>query len=244
MDVATFTSWKSGVSPQQMREIDRAAEVDYGISPIQLMEVAGLATARVARSLIGSPLTGRRVSILAGPGNNGGDGLVAARRLAGWGASVTAQTSYELEAARGLSEAQLAAARGAGVEVTAWTGEAVQSDLLIDALLGFGASGAPRGVVETMIAALNAGPAPVLALDVPSGIDAATGDAPGACVKATATVTLALPKSGLLAAGAKAYVGRLWLADIGVPPPLLVHLGVDARGLFDASDLIEISPAT
>jgi NAD(P)H-hydrate epimerase len=244
MDVATFTSWKSGVSPQQMREIDRAAEEDYGISPIQLMEVAGLATARVARILVGSPLTGRRVCIVAGPGNNGGDGLVAARRLAGWGAGVTVQTSYAINEARGLSRAQLTAAQNAGVDVTEWAGEAVQAELWIDALLGFGASGAPRGAVEAMIAALNSFDAPVLALDVPSGIDAATGQAPGTCVQATATVTLALPKTGLLAAAAREHVGRLWLADIGVPIPLLQRLGVEVSGLFDAADMVEIDPTS
>jgi hydroxyethylthiazole kinase-like uncharacterized protein yjeF len=244
IDVATFTSWKSGVSPQQMREIDRAAAEDYSISPMQLMEVAGLATARVARHLVGLPLTGRRVCILAGPGNNGGDGLVAARRLAGWGARVTVQTSYSVDAARGLSQAQLLAARSAGVEITAWSGGMAEGDLMIDALLGFGATGAPRASVEAIIIALNKGNKPVLALDVPSGIDAATGVAPGACVTATATVTLALPKTGLLAASARRFVGRLWLADIGVPSPLLGRLGVDVTGLFDAADIIEFDPAT
>ena len=223
-----------------MREIDRAAAEDYSISPIQLMEVAGLATARVARRLVGSPLTGRRVCILAGPGNNGGDGLVAARRLAGWGARVTAQTSYSVDAARGLSQVQLLAARSAGVDVRAWSGSLADGDLMIDALLGFGATGAPRAAVEAIIIAVNASEKPVLALDVPSGIDAASGEAPGVCVTATATVTLALPKTGLLAASAKKFVGRLWLADIGVPSPLLGRLGVDATGLFDAADIIEL----
>jgi hydroxyethylthiazole kinase-like uncharacterized protein yjeF len=244
IDVATFTSWKSGVSPQQMREIDRAAAEDYSISPIQLMEVAGLATARVARRLVGSPLTGRRVCILAGPGNNGGDGLVAARRLAGWGARVMVRTSYAVDAARDLSQVQLFAARRAGVDVTAWSGEAADGDLMIDALLGFGATGAPRAAVEAMITAANTSGVPVLALDVPSGIDAASGEAPGACVTATATVTLALPKTGLLSASARKFVGRLWLADIGVPARLLGRLGVDITGLFDAGDIVEIDPAT
>jgi NAD(P)H-hydrate epimerase len=244
MDVVNFTSWKSGVSPQQMREIDLAAEHEYGISPIQLMEVAGLATARVARSLVGPPLTGRRVCIVAGPGNNGGDGLVAARRLAGWGGRVTAVTAYVVDAARGLSGPQLTAARLAGVEVAPWAGEIPDADLVIDALLGFGATGAPRGAVETMIAAVNGSGATVLALDVPSGLDAATGEAAAACVRADGTVTLALPKTGLLATTARKYVGRLWLADIGVPPPLLDRLGVDTSGLFDANDIVEIDPAT
>ncbi|HXO66931.1 MAG TPA: NAD(P)H-hydrate epimerase [Candidatus Dormibacteraeota bacterium] len=242
--MATLTSWKSGVSPRQMREIDRAAEKDYGISPHLLMEVAGLATARVARSLIGSPLTGRRVCILAGPGNNGGDGLVAARRLAGWDATLTVITSYAGDAARGLSQSQLELARRAGAEIGEWRGEIPRDELIIDALLGFGATGAPRGAIQEMIVAVNQANVPVLALDVPSGIDAASGAAAGDCIIAGATVTLALVKTGLLAPTARSFVGNLFLADIGIPPALLREVGVDARGLFASNDILELDPAT
>jgi NAD(P)H-hydrate epimerase len=244
MDVATLTSWKSGVSPEQMRQIDRAAEKDYGISPLLLMEVAGLATARVARSLIGSPLTGRRVCILAGPGNNGGDGLVAARRLAGWGTTTTVITSYPIDASRGLSRSQVKVATSVGIEIEQWQGEIPSDDLIIDALLGFGATGAPRGPLQAMIVAANRAGAPVLALDLPSGIDAATGAAAGDCILAHATVTLALAKTGLLAPAARPLVGNLFLADIGVPPALLREVGVDAAGLFAAHDILELDPAT
>jgi NAD(P)H-hydrate epimerase len=244
MDVATFTSWKSGVSPQQMREIDRAAEETYGINPVLLMEVAGLATARVARSLIGSPLSGRRVCILAGPGNNGGDGLAAARRLAGWNAAATVVTSYATTAARGLSRNQLEVAGRAGVEIAEWRGEIPPTDLVIDALLGFGATGAPRAPVQTMIVAANQAEVPVLALDVPSGIDAETGAAPGDCILAGATLTLALAKTGLLKPSARPFVGSLFLADIGVPLALLRGMGIDSEGLFAINDILELDPAT
>ena len=228
-----------------MREIDRAAENDYGISPLQLMEVAGLATARVARNLIGSPLTGRRVCILAGPGNNGADGLVAGRRLVGWGAWVTAVTSYRRDDARGISATQLRSAAAAGVEVVEWAGELPGAELLIDALLGFGATGAPRGAVAEIIAAVSRSGVPVLALDVPSGLDSTSGAVAGACIAATATVTLALPKSGLTARAAAPLVGRLYLADIGVPPALLAKQGISADGLFADGDLVEIgAPAS
>ncbi len=224
-----------------MREIDRAAAADYGISPLQLMEVAGLATTRVARKLIGAPLTGRRVSILAGPGNNGADGLVAGRRLAGWMAEVTVLTSYRLEEARGLSATQLRAATAAGVRVRRWGGKIPGAELLIDALLGFGAGGAPRGTVAEMIDAAGETGTPVLALDTPSGLDAYTGSVPGACIIAAGTVTLALPKSGLLVPSARHHVGRLYLADIGIPVPLLADKGVDTGGLFEEGDLVEMA---
>jgi NAD(P)H-hydrate epimerase len=242
MLVANLTSWKSGISPQQMREIDRAAEEDYGISPVQLMEVAGLATARVARRLIGSPLTGLRVSILTGPGNNGGDGLVAARRLAGWGARVTALTSYAPAEARGLSEAQARSAVAAGVVVQQWQRRLDSADLIIDALLGFGAHGPPRGAIAEMISASGGEKTAVLALDLPSGLDADSGDAAAECVLASATITLALPKKGLLAPAARKYVGRLFLADIGVPPALLSGHDIDVAGLFELDDIVELEP--
>lgn len=248
MVVSTLTSWKSGVTPQQMREIDRAAADDYGISPSMLMEVAGLATARVARSLVGSPLTGRRVCILAGPGNNGGDGLVAARRLAGWSVAVSVMTSYPTAEARGMSADQLRVATRVGVQVNEWnaqSGDALHAcDLVVDALLGFGAAGPPRGRVEEMILSANGAARPVLALDVPSGIDAETGATPGACIGAAATVTLALAKTGLLAPAAHANVGRLFLADIGVPGELLRSIGVDAAGMFVEDDIVELDPHT
>ena len=225
-----------------MREIDRAAEEDYGISPLQLMEVAGLATARVARRLIGSPLTGLRVSILTGPGNNGGDGLVAARRLAGWGARVTALTSYPPAEARGLSETQARSAVRAGVVVREWQRQLDTPDLIIDALLGFGAHGAPRGAIAEMISASSGGETAVLAVDLPSGLDADSGDAAIECVIASATITLALPKTGLLAPAAGKYVGRLFIADIGVPPALLAGHGIDIAGLFERDDIVELEP--
>src|SRR5947209_10259330 len=149
-----------------MREVDRLAEAEYGIAPLQLMEVAGLQTARVAREMVGPRLEGRAVCILTGKGNNGGDGLVAARRLAGWGPTVTVMTSYPLAAAAGLSLGQLLAARAAGVECREWVSDAPPGgcDLYVDALLGFGASGAPRGVVAEMVAFLADAPVPALAL--------------------------------------------------------------------------------
>ena len=119
MAVDNLTSWRLGVTPAQMREVDRRAEAEYGLGTMILMEVAGLGTARVARTVLRAPVGGRAVCILAGPGNNGGDGLCAARHLAGWGARVTVLTSYPGEDARGASAAQLEMARAAGVRVKA-----------------------------------------------------------------------------------------------------------------------------
>jgi NAD(P)H-hydrate epimerase len=241
--VDKLTSWELGLSPDQMREVDRLAEAEYGITPLQLMEVAGLQTARVAREMVGARLAGRAVCILTGKGNNGGDGLVAARRLAAWGARVTAITSYPPAEAQGLSLAQVRSADAAGVACGAWQGALPSPcDLYVDALLGFGASGAPRGAVAEMIASLATANGPVLAVDLPSGLDGATGEVAGACVKAGSTVTLGVPKVGMLAAAARELVGDLYVADIGIPPSLLRRVGVDPAGLFEEGDLVRLGP--
>ena len=233
-----MTSWRLGLTPDQMREVDRLAEADFGIAPIQLMEVAGLQTARVAREMLGPDLGSRAVCILAGKGNNGADGMVAARRLAGWGASVRVLTSFAVAEASGLGAVQATAANAAGVAVEPWSASTPAAELYIDALLGFGAAGAPRGVVAEMIEWLNAlKGARVLALDLPSGLDAATGDTPGGCARATTTITLAAPKCGMLQREGRQVVGDLFVADIGIPPALLRVVGVDPRGLFESSDL-------
>ena len=235
-----MTSWRVGLTPDRMREVDRLAEAEYGIAPIQLMEVAGLQTARVAREILGPDLADRAICIVAGKGNNGGDGLVAARRLRGWGARVRVTTSFALEHAQGLAAQSLRSLRLEQVEILPWAGHLPDADLYVDALLGFGANGAPHGGLAAIIEALGEA-GRVLALDVPSGLDARSGEVAGACVRAEATVTLALPKTGLLVPSAGAYVGKLHLADIGVPPGLLKRLGVDTSGLFADGDIVVVN---
>lgn len=233
--------WRLGVTPAEMRQVDELAEKEYGLAPPLLMEVAGLATARVARMIIDGATRGSAVTVLAGPGNNGSDGMVAARRLAGWGAQVTVLTSYDPAEARGLAVAQLRALSAAGLKVEAWSPAAeLGADLLIDALLGFGAGGAPRGRIADIIEATAQSEAPILALDLPSGLEAETGEAAATCIRASATVTLALAKTGLLTGQARGCVGTLYLADIGIPRTLLRRLGIDTAGLYEEGDLVRM----
>ena len=236
---AELRDWRQGVTPDEMRQVDRLAEEAFGLAPATLMESAGLAAARVARSILGATVPGKVIRILTGPGNNGGDGLVAARRLAGWGADVTVLTSYRLADARGLSAGLIPPVTGAGVAVEEWRGQTLQADLVVDALLGFGAAGDPRGAIAAMIESCGSiPPARLLAIDIPSGLDAATGLPSSPCVRAGTTVTLALPKVGLLQAEARPYVGRILVADIGIPESLLRQLGIDSRGLFAGGDMV------
>ncbi|MFN2465545.1 MAG: NAD(P)H-hydrate epimerase [Candidatus Dormibacteria bacterium] len=235
-----LTSWEFGLTPDQMREVDRLAEAEYGIAPIQLMEVAGLQTARVARGFLKSNLRGQAVCILTGKGNNGGDGMVTARRLAAWGAAPLVLTSFPEAKAGGLTATQLRSARASGAHIEEWTGSLPAADLYIDALLGFGASGAPRGTTAQMITSLSDARSPVLSVDLPSGMDAADGSTPGDCVVADTTVTLGCLKTGMLRREAMPYVGTLLVADIGIPIDLMRRLGIDSVDLFAGGEIVSL----
>jgi NAD(P)H-hydrate epimerase len=113
--------------------------------------------------------------------------------------------------------------------------------LIIDALIGYGISGDPRQPVAGWIESANNSGKPILALDAPSGLDATTGIPGNPCIKAAATLTLALPKTGLLTRQAKNYVGELYLADISVPPELYLHLGIEVPNLFASDSILKVN---
>lgn len=181
--------------------------------PHTLMRRAGLATARLALALAPHAQT---VRIVVGPGNNGGDGLEAAVELTRRGKTVEV-----LRVGAGTSDGALDAlqrARAAGVNIDPAEPAALGAqDLAIDALLGIGASRAPEGALAAAIGALNALPCPVLAIDLPSGLDADTGAPLGeACVRAAHTLTLLTLKPGLFTAAGRDLAGTVWLDDLGV----------------------------
>ena len=211
------------ISTDQMREVDRAMMHDYGIALIQMMENAGRELAHLARSrfLQGDP-RGRKVVILAGTGGNGGGGLVCARRLHNWGADVSVSLSASRSRLKEVPLHQLAIVEHMKVPIreASSDGDLPAADLIIDAVLGYSLSGAPRGVPAVLIRAANDHGAPVLALDVPSGVDTTTAVVHDPAIRATATLTLALPKEGLRDDAARKRVGELYLADISVPPGL------------------------
>jgi len=188
-----------------------------GVPVEQLMENAGFAVARAARALLGG-CYGRRVVVVCGKGNNGGDGLVAARVLHRWGAHATAVLLWD--DLSGLPGEQRARFRGP-VRPAADLARALRdADLVIDAIFGVGLTRAPEGPAAAAIQAVNDSDAPILAVDVPSGIDADTGAIPGLAVEADATVTFGGQKPGLLFMPGAAYAGHVEVADIGLPPGL------------------------
>jgi NAD(P)H-hydrate epimerase len=228
------------VTPAQMAAIDRLMAERFGVQPIQLMEIAGRAVALFARDrFLQHDPAGKRVVVLCGTGGNGGDGLVAARHLHAWGAEVTVWLSRQPD---GLTGQHLASLERLAVE-THGPEESVAlggCDLAIDALLGFSAGGDPRGRVAELIDAVNRQPAPVLAVDLPSGLNAETGAIGQPCVRATATLTLAYPKTGLLADGAAEAIGELHAADIGVPAEAYKALGLTVEVLFSRAETVKI----
>ena len=233
------------LTTEQMIEVDRAMIEDYRIELVQMMENAGRNLAHLARTrfLDGDP-RGRRVVVLAGTGGNGGGALVCARRLHNWGADVQVLLSTPRSQFKAVSAHQLEIVSRMGVTVgDAGDASAVEPPrLVVDGVLGYSLKGAPREGARALIEWADASGSPVLSLDTPSGLDATTGRAFAPTVRATATMTLALPKQGLRAAGTEPYVGELYLADIGVPPALYAEpsLGLDVAPLFARNDIIRL----
>ncbi len=231
------------ISADQMREVDRLMIEVYGITLLQMMERAGAHLADLARTMLGGEVAEQRVFVAAGRGNNGGGGLVAARHLSNWGGRVTVAIERETSltgapAGHWRSLTHLPVDRKSGDDAV--QALQVRPDLVIDALIGYGLRGSPRGWTAEMIRTINEGNIPVLALDVPSGLDATTGVPAEPCMRARATMTLALPKTGLLAPNASALVGDLHLADIGVPPSLYRRLGLEVGPIFARQAVIRL----
>lgn len=207
----------------QMALVDRVMVEHFRIGMIQMMENAGRELARLARlRFLGGDARQKRVVALVGSGGNGGGALVAARHLHDWGACVDVILAQSARNMKPVPKRQLAIAQRMGVTIRrlCQTGGLEASDLLLDGLVGYSLRGEPSGGVADLIRWANGAGAPILALDVPSGIDATTGAVFDPAIRAAATLTLALPKTGLRAAGAAVHVGDLYLADIGVPPAL------------------------
>ena len=230
------------VTAEQMRSLDRMATENYGIPSILLMENAGRAVADAAKDMLGD-VEGKRVVVVCGPGNNGGDGFVAARHLRNAGADVRIAYFGERERAKGDALANIEIAEKMGLPIDssgslrrlrtslAW------AELVIDALLGTGIRGELKGDLGKVIGAINVSKigSSVLAVDMPSGVDADTGRTWGPgfesgriaeeAVAADRTVTFGRPKIGLATHPGAGYVGRLIVADIGIPNEALHDCG-------------------
>jgi NAD(P)H-hydrate epimerase len=246
--VVTLPDWLTPLpDAEQMRAIDRWAIEERGVSGLDLMERAGAGVARAVERLV--PDGG--VTVVCGKGNNGGDGLVAARLLRDAGRAVlvmcvsppdelSGDARTNLERLPGDPPLQLSGAawslkngsRGAAAEQDVLSGAAA----IVDALLGTGFAGEPRGAVAEAIEAINNAGRTVLSVDVPSGVDASTGVVAGPAVRASLTVTFHAAKAGLWINPGKAYVGELEVIDIGIPrgAPMQTTIGLIESSVLEA----------
>jgi NAD(P)H-hydrate epimerase len=229
----------SYLTAEEMADADRVCIEKYRISVVALMENAGWAVSRLARQMLGGTVQGKKLACMAGKGNNGGDGLVAARCLHNWGADVRVVLSEGRKELRDMPAAQLAVVDKLGVRVAGPEGSFEDAELLVDALLGYGAKGNPREPAATMIRRANASGIPILAVDIPSGLDATSGAVGDPCIQAKATVTFALPKTGFLERSARKVVGELYVADISMPEAIYRKYSQE-KAIFAKDTLVRV----
>ncbi|MBI4007666.1 MAG: NAD(P)H-hydrate epimerase, partial [Planctomycetes bacterium] len=223
---------------EEMRELDRRAIEDYGIPSIILMENAGRDVALEVLKMLKKPEEAK-VAILCGKGNNGGDGFVVGRHLYNNGVTVdvylTAKISTVLS--DGDAETNLKILLNMGFNVkeicTADVGaihelplqiipQLSKYSVIVDALFGTGLTGAVREPIKSLIEGVNTLNVPIVAVDIPSGLDCNTGEVLGAAIKATKTVTLCCPKVGFFHNAGPSCVGELVTVDIGIPRTLII----------------------
>lgn len=204
-------------TPSQVRAFDERT-IAGGTSVTELMERAAGHLARAVVALAGRSY-GLRVALLCGRGNNGGDGIAAGRRLLDLGAAPVVALVAGEEGLGPEGVAQLRRYRAAGGRLVPVDAALAHADLAVDCLLGTGAAGAPRPPFDAAVDALNHFPGPVIACDLPTGVDADTGQVPAQAVRADLTVTLGARKRGLALWPARGHVGRELLAEIGITVP-------------------------
>jgi ADP-dependent NAD(P)H-hydrate dehydratase / NAD(P)H-hydrate epimerase len=212
--VSGLPDWLEGLpDAERMRATDRWAIETHGIPGIELMERAGAGLAALAAEVAPDGT----VAIVCGKGNNGGDGYVAARLLREGGREVRVLATAPVDELSG--DARTNAERLPGAPAEAFSAAGLDgAEVAVDAILGTGFSGEPRGPAGEAIAALNEWDGAVVACDVPSGVDASTGEVAGAAVQAVATATFAASKPGLWINPGKGHAGAIRVVDIGIPP--------------------------
>jgi|SRR3989338_867936 len=215
------------VTRVEVRELDCRAIEEYGVPGVVLMENAGRAVAEEALKMLPTHDT-KRVAILCGKGNNGGDGFVATRHLHNHGVGVKVfllcKAGEVASSPDAYTHLKIVQKMGLPIKETPSQEEVKEIlpqlkgfDLLIDALLGTGLTGEVREPYKTLVQGINATGTPILSVDTPSGLDCDGGHVLGAAVKATRTVTFILPKVGFFKDQGPAHVGELVVADIGIP---------------------------
>lgn len=229
------------LSVEQMRQVDRLMVEDFGITIPQMMEIAGYSIAQLTRQLLNGDVKGKAIIAASGVGNNGGDALVAARYLTNWGANVFVSLT-NIDKLHEMPRKQLQTLKKMGVGYLQIGKESekywLNSDYIIDGIIGYNLKNNPRGDAAKLIKKINSSRKPVLSVDVPSGLDAQTGEAKDPCIKATATIALSLPKVGSVKPQAQKFVGKLFVSDMSVPKLLYSKIGIREQNIFSKSNIV------
>jgi hydroxyethylthiazole kinase-like uncharacterized protein yjeF len=226
------------VTGAQMAAVDRAMVEVCGLELLQVMETAGRSIACAVRQLRSCS----SIAILCGSGGNGGDGFVAARYLTGWGFDVDCWLTRPTSDYRALAHHQMQVCQKLGIPLHDPSRKIDFStpELIVDGIFGFGLSAPPAGRAAELIDRANRASAPTLAIDIPSGVDATTGGAHEFAIRAEYTVTLGLPKQGLLTGDGPAHAGTVIVADIGIPAAAYAAVGIAQTSIFDTVEFVTL----
>lgn len=221
---------------EQMIEVDRVAIEKTGPNLWQMMENAGRNLAELTIQLAGKGWKKKEIVVLAGKGNNGGGGICAARHLVNHGANVKLILADENNLGE-VPKFQKKIFESAGGKIILLNdGHNLKPDIIIDAVFGYNLRGVPTGKLMSMIKWANSTGAKIISLDIPSGVDSNNGKTPGEYIDAFATLTLALPKQGLI----PGKTGRLFLGDIGIPKEAYNKIGIKYISPFEKEFFIEV----
>ena len=232
------------ITTEEMIEVDRLMMEKYKIELIQMMENAGRNLAcLVSHEFLGSKIPSEHIIVLAGTGGNGGGALVAARRLSAWGYNVKVCVT-DKDNMTPVPGHQLDILQNMGVEIVPLDKLPAKKEiaLVIDGIIGYSIIGDPIGLAAEMIHWANDQDAPIIALDTPSGIDLTEGIVHDPSIMAEATMTLALPKVGLFNPDVVPHRGKLYLADISVPPTLYAEpsLRISVGNIFKKGEILRL----
>lgn len=219
------------VTADEMRAVDRVATEDVGIGLVQMMENAG----RTLALHVWNSIDSESVCVVAGNGGNGGGGLVCARHLTNHGVSVAVRLDRDPGDLTGVAGAQWQILEEMGIPVRVGAPADRLGEVVVDALIGYGLRGEVRGTAAELVEWMAGVDCRITSLDVPSGIDATSGEVMGQAIRPDRTVTLALPKTGLVEVGSE-----LVLADIGIPETVYERLGIDYDGPFSREFWVEL----
>jgi hydroxyethylthiazole kinase-like uncharacterized protein yjeF len=235
---------KLGTS-SQMRNIDKKTIEGIGIPGLELMEKAGKGVALAAKEMLGE-IKNKKVIIFCGRGNNGGDGFVVGRYLSEWGAQVEFFLTANRGEVKGDAKTNLKKAEEMGLPINEVLKKEeipsmIETDLIVDALFGTGFAGEINGYIKDIVELINSSDAPVISVDIPSGLHADTGQFIGPCIKAERTVTMALPKMGHFFFPGKEMSGKVSVVDIGVPPHVIEEENIKLN-LITQQEVKEVLP--